>query len=230
MAAMTTFHRELQGAVNEQHQADHPLIAKWARGEVKRETVTGAAAEIWHWVGNLLPEAFFNICAKSPADVVDMEMENLREETDPDNPHTELLLRFNEACGTDRKVLMAGRGLPTTESWLNWELDVTRYQSWIAAVSGVHISSEAQEPTLINKILPALRETYKFNEHELEFWWLHGEADIEHGGRAFKALERHCKTRAQKDLAIHYAREGARMKWLFWDGINLHYEMGYKLQ
>jgi hypothetical protein len=31
-------------------------------------------------------------------------------------------------------------------------------------------------------------------------------------------------------MAIHWAGEGARNKWMFWDGIYLHYEMGYKLQ
>ena len=31
-------------------------------------------------------------------------------------------------------------------------------------------------------------------------------------------------------MALRYARDGARMKYLFWDGINLHYEIGYRLQ
>jgi hypothetical protein len=43
-------------------------------------------------------------------------------------------------------------------------------------------------------------------------------------------LVRHCQTSAEKDLALHYAVEGARMKWFFWDGIHLHYDMKYPLQ
>ena len=43
-------------------------------------------------------------------------------------------------------------------------------------------------------------------------------------------LEKHCTTRETRELALHWAREGARMKYMFWDGINLHYEMGYRLQ
>ena len=31
-------------------------------------------------------------------------------------------------------------------------------------------------------------------------------------------------------MALHYAAEGARLKYMFWDGINLHYEVGYRLQ
>ena len=230
MANVSAFRQELQGAVDQRHQANHPLIDKWSRGEVSRDTIKGTAAEIWHWISHLIPEAFFSICAKAPQDVIDMEMENYREETDPKNPHMDLILRFAKACGHDLEELKAGRGLPTTEAWANWELRVAKEESWIAGVAAVHIASEAQEPALIQRILPALRDTYKFSEHDIEFWWLHGEADIEHGGRAFDALERHCTTQELKDLAIHWAREGARMKWLFWDGINLKYEMGYPPQ
>ena len=229
---MTTssFRRALQAAVEERHQANHPLIDKWAAGEVKRETIAGAIREHWYWIGNLLPAALFNICAKAPDDVVAMEMENYAEETDPTNPHVELLLRFCEACGMTRGELAAGRGLPTTESWLDWELNLTAREPWIAGVAGVHIASEAQEPRLFSKVLPALRDIYKFSEHELEYWWLHAEADIEHGGRAFEVLVKHCDTAEKQAMALRYARDGARMKYLFWDGINLHYEIGHRLQ
>ena len=181
-----TFREALQGVVDLRHQADHPLIDRWAAGEARRETVAGAIREHWYWIGRLIPAALFNICANAPEDVVEMEMENYREETDPANPHVELLLRFCEACGMTREQLAAGRGLPTTECWLDWELNISATQHWIAGVAGVHIASEAQEPRLFSKVLPALRETYKFTERELEYWWVHAEADIEHGGRAFE--------------------------------------------
>ncbi len=229
---MTTssFRNALQAVVDERNQASHPLIDKWAAGEVGRETIAGAIREHWYWINNLIPEALFNICAKAPEDVVAMEMENYAEETDPANPHVELLLRFCEACGMTREQLAAGRGLPTTESWLDWELNVTAREPWIAGVAGIHIASEAQEPRLFSKVLPALRETYGFSEHDLEYWWLHAEADIEHGGRAFEILVKHCDTAEKQDMALKFASDGARMKYLFWDGINLHYEVGYKLQ
>ena len=223
------FRRELQEAVSPFDQAGHPLIDKWAAGQIKRETVGGAITEIWHWISNLIPEAILNIAAKAPAEVIDMEVENYREELNPANPHPELIVRFAAACGIARTALVNGRGLPTTEAWLDWELRATREQSWIAACAAVHISSEAQEPRLMNRILPALRETYKFSEHDLEFWWLHADADVEHGGRAFEMLAKHCDTREKQEMALYWARQGARRKYFFWDGINLHYEIGYSL-
>lgn len=224
------FRQAVNTAIGRRHQANHPLIDKFARGEVKRETVAGTITEIWYWISKLIPEALLLIAAKGPQDVVELEMENYGEELDPVNPHPELIKRFARACGVTDARLQAGRGLPTTEAWLNFELSTCRDQHWIAAMAATHVASEAQEPVLINKILPALRNVYKFSESDLEFWWLHAEVDVEHGGQALNMLVKHCNTRELQEMAIHWAGEGARNKWLFWDGINVHYEMGYKLQ
>ena len=224
------FRAAVQAAVDERHQARHPLVAKWEAGDVKRETVAGAIREHWYWISSVLPAMIFNICSKAPQDVIDMELENLQEETDPENPHMNLILRFAAACGIRKEELEKGRGLPTTQCWATWELQTTRHEHWIAGVAGTHIASEAQEPKLFSKILPTLRTKFGYSEHDLEFWWLHAEADVEHGGVALEKLIEHCTTRELQEMAIYWAREGARLKYMFWDGINLHYEVGYKLQ
>ncbi len=56
------------------------------------------------------------------------------------------------------------------------------------------------------------------------------EVAAEHGGRAFEVLERFCTTEEQRQTAIHWARESAKMRWFYFDGIYLHYELGYKLR
>lgn len=230
MYSEVEFKKALQAAVDRRNQANHPIVAKWERGELSKETIAGTITEIWHWINKLIPEALFAIAANGPQEVAEMELENYAEELDPTNPHPDLIIRFAKACGVSEDFLRNGRGLPTTEAWLNWELRAAREQPWIASVAAVHVASEAQEPQMFNRLLPALRNHWKFSEKDLEFWWLHSEADLEHGGRAFDLLAKHCRTQELQDLAIHWAGEGARMKWLFWDGIYLNYEMGYKLQ
>ena len=228
MATNSSFHDELQKAVG--REAGHPLITKVARGKASRKAINGMALEHWHWLSRIVPETFFNICKRAPDDVIAMELENFEEETDPENPHVDLILRFAKACGIDKKKIKVSEPLPTTDALVNWQTRVAKEQDWAAGVATIHVASESQVPKLFSKVLPALRKTYKFSERDLEFWWLHVTADQEHGGRAFQLLERHCKTRAEKDRVIYWARQAARMKWLFWDGIHLHYEMGYKLQ
>ena len=81
-----------------------------------------------------------------------------------------------------------------------------------------------------SKLLPALRDTYQFKEDEIEHFWLHSEVDIEHGGIAYDLITKHCKSREQQDLCVHFVRESAKMRWFHFDGIYLHYEKGYELQ
>jgi hypothetical protein len=55
------------------------------------------------------------------------------------------------------------------------------------------------------------------------------QGEREHGEHGFEALDRHCTTREMKDEAIWWARESARMRWFYFDGIYLHYELDYPL-
>jgi pyrroloquinoline-quinone synthase len=229
---MTTssFTEQLQAAVMERHCANHPLTEKWVEGKLSRNAMMGWAIEHWHWVSKM-PQAAFYICAKAPKDVIAAELENLHEETDEARPHLEIVLRFGKANGADiEAVKKNGRGLPTTEAWANWLVQVTKEQSWIAAVAALRIGTESQSPLLYGRMLPALRNIYRFKEEDIEHFWLHVDADTEHGGRAFDLLDRHCTTPELREMAIHYARESAKMRWFYFDGIYLHYEMGYKLR
>jgi pyrroloquinoline quinone (PQQ) biosynthesis protein C len=150
--------------------------------------------------------------------VIELQIENFHDETADERPHLNIVLRFAEANGADIEQVKKGRGLPTTRAWTDWLTKVALHESWIAGIAATRIGTESQSPMLYSKVLPALRGIYKYPEDV-----------IEHGDRGFQALERHCVTRAQQEEAIHFARESARMRWFYFDGIYLHYEQGYKL-
>ena len=223
-----SFRRELEEAVLERHCAFHPMTEKWARGELGKRAMMGWAVEQYHWVKDMSESAFL-VCSKAPDDVVANEVDNVHEETDPEHSHLDIVLRFAQANGGNLRKIKAGQGLPTTRSWLAYLTNVARAQPWYCGIAATRVGTESQSPMLYSKVLPALREIYKFSEDQIEHFWLHAEVDIEHGNRGFEALERHCTTRAEKDEAIHFARESARMRWFYFDGIFLHYEQGYKL-
>ena len=98
------FRKDLQAAIDARHQANHPIVAKWQKGEVKRETVAGTITEIWYWISKMIPEALFSIAANAPQEVQELEMENYAEELDPSNPHPQLILRFAKACGISERA------------------------------------------------------------------------------------------------------------------------------
>ena len=229
MPGKSEFRRELEDAVLERHCANHPMTEIWARGELGRNALKGWAVEHYHWVSHM-PTPNFYICAHAPRDVIDLQIANFGDETAEERPHVEIVLRFAEANGADLDAVRRGRGLPTTRAWVDWLTKTALHESWIAGIAATRVGTESQSPMLYDKVLPALREKYKYSEAAIEHFWLHSEVDIEHGDRGFEALERHCTTRAQKDEAIHFARESARMRWFYFDGIYLHYEQGYELQ
>lgn len=224
-----SFRRELEDAILERHCAFHPMTEKWARGELGRDAMRGWAVEQFHWVRHMNQPAFY-ICATAPDDVIASEIDNVHEENDPKRSHLDIMLKFATANGGNLKKIKAGEGLPTTQAWVAWLTEVARAYPWYCGVAALRVGTESQSPLLYSKLLPALRDIYKFKESDIEHFWLHSEVDIEHGGRGFDALAKHCRSRAEKDMCIHFARESAKKRWFHFDGIFLHYEMGYSLQ
>lgn len=223
-----SFRAQLEAAVLKRHCANHPLTEKWASGKVSRNARMGWAVEHYHWVSKMGP-AFLSICVNAPPDVIGFTLKNWAEETDEDHSHLDIVLRFAEANGADIAKVKQGRGLPTTESWVRFLLDACKREPWIVGVAATNIGTESQSPMLYGKMLPSLRTIYRYPERDIEHFWLHVDADADHGDRAFAALERHCTTNALRELALYWAYESARMRWLHFDGIFLHYEMGYNL-
>jgi pyrroloquinoline-quinone synthase len=223
-----SFRDALKEAILQRHCANHPMTEKWACGELSRNALMGWGVEHWHWVSNVYDATFYR-CANAPRDVQAALLANWREETDPTRPHLPIVLKFAAANGADLEEVKRGRGLPTTEAWVAWQVYAAQQPGWIGGVASL-VGTESQSPMLYSKVLPALREIYRFPEDAIEHFWLHAEVDVEHGERGFDVLERHCTTRAMQEEAIFYVSESARRRWFYFDGIYLHYEMGYPLQ
>lgn len=231
-AQTSTFREDLEAAILQRHCADHPMTKKWAEGKLSRNALRGWGTEMYHFVSNALP-VFFDVCAHDgvPRDVIRLQIGNHHEESDESHSHLDILLRFAKANGGDPEAIKRGRGLPSTESWVRYLRASGKEPSWIPGVAFV-LGTESQSPRLYSKVLPALREKYKFAETDIEHFWLHIEADGDdgHGGRALDLLEKYCVTPELQQLAISWAYESARMRWFFFDGIYQNYELGYELE
>ena len=75
----SSFRLALEAAVEERHCADHPMWDMLAAGDLGKNACMGWAVEHYHWISNMLTEATFQICAKAPSDVIELELE----QTDP---------------------------------------------------------------------------------------------------------------------------------------------------
>ena len=158
------FRLALEAAVDERHCADHPMWDKLAAGDLGKNACMGWAVEHYHWISNMLTEATFQICSKAPADVIELEIANFHEEEDPDEPHMEIVLQFAEANGADLGAVREGEGLPTTRSWAAWLKQVARDAPWYCGIAAIRIGTESQSPRLYSRVLPSLRENYKYDE------------------------------------------------------------------
>ena len=225
MNQKSSFRQELEEIVGAKSLVNHPLYVDWANGELSKKCIAGMSIEDYHYVSNIYP-VFFLIASKSPEDVIEMELENYHDEMNPDNPHPAILLRFIGASGADIEQVKKGRGLMSTEAWTSWLYDLAKNEPWQAVVSAMHVGSEFQAVGVFSAILPALREKYKYSEHDIEHFWLHAEADIAHSGSAFEVLERHCESSESKDMVKYYLEESVSRRWFVHDCAYLHYEKG----
>ena len=97
-------------------------------------------------------------------------------------------------------------------------------------MAATNIGTESQSPMLYSKVFPGVARNLSLRrERHRTALRLHAVADTEHGGKGFDLLDKYATTPELQQLAIRYARESARMRWFFFDGIYIHYEMGYKL-
>jgi len=219
METKSSLRERLEAAVMERHCANHPLTEKWAAGQISKNAMMGWGIEQYHWISNIYKGELYK-AANTPLEAQHLLLSNYLEEVDPERPHLDIILRFAAANGADIEEVKKGRGLPTTEAWVAWFNRVCKEESFIASVAATNIGTESQSPLLYGKVLPALRQTYRFKDEDIEHFWLHG----------FGILDRYCTTPDLQEMAVHYARESAKMRWFFFDGIYLHYEMGYKLR
>ncbi len=229
MKPKSALRERLEAAVMERHCASHPLTEKWAAGKLSRNAMMGWGIEQYHWISNIYKGELYK-AANTPLKVQHLLLENYMEETNPERPHLDIILRFAAANGADIEGVKQGRGLPTTEAWVAWFNRVCREESFIVSIAATNIGTESQSPLLYSKVLPVLREIYRFKEEDIEHFWLHAVADTEHGGKGFDILDEYATTPELQEMAVHCARESARMRWFFFDGIYLHYEMGYHLR
>ena len=227
--ATPTLRDELRAAVESRHSRHHPYYQLWCEGKLPREAIAGWVQEHYHFTKDIPWLAGPKLCDIPYEDVRDMARRGIAEEMDPKDPHINILLRFGEAMGLDPEQVKRSKPLPTTQALLDWAYIITRHRSIIEAVAGLNIGLESQPPQLYGTMVPALKEHYGCTDAQIAYFPVHVDADTEHGGRAFDIVEKYARSEEQRQRVVLAAREGAEKRWLYIDGIYIHYVLGYEL-
>src|SRR5690349_12823629 len=150
----------------------------------------------------------------------DFLLQNMYEEEIGGDRHTDLLIRFAEACGTTRERVQDEDNMSaTTRALQSWCYCVAMREDPIVAVAGLVVGLESQVPSIYRRQAPALRETYGFTDEQVEFFDLHIVSDEIHGERGFQIVLEHATTPELQQRCLKICEIGAEMRLLYTSGL-----------
>ena len=170
------FRAALENAIKGKSANQAPFSKAWASGTLSRDHLARWAENHYHYVGPFADYLAY-IYARTPdhmTEAKDFLLANMYEEEIGGDRHTDLLIRFAEACGTTReRVVNADNMSPTTRGLQSWCYAVAMREDPVVAVAGLVVGLESQVPSIYRKQTPTLREKYGFTDEEVELSLIH---------------------------------------------------------
>lgn len=218
------FRKQLEEAIKGNHSQKAPFTLAWAEGKLERKHFARWAENHYHYVGPFADYLAY-IYHNTPTDqkfeaAKDFTLQNMYEEEIAADRHTDLLIRFAEACGTTReRVVNPDNMAPTTLGLQSWCFAVAARENFVVATAALVVGLESQVPDIYRKQTPALREQYGFTDEEIEFFDLHIVSDEIHGERGYKIVLDHADTPELQQRCLEVVRTGAKMRRMYMDGL-----------
>ncbi len=212
------FRTALEQAIAGKSANKSPFSIGWASGKLTRAHLSRWAENHFHYVGPFA-EYLAYVYARMPAqyqEAKDFLLQNMYEEEIGGDRHTDLLIRFAEACGTTRERVMDPENMsPTTRALQSWCYCVAMREDPIVAVAGLVVGLESQVPSIYRRQTPTLREKYGFTDEEVEFFDLHIVSDEIHGERGYQIVLEHADTVELQQRCLKICEVGAQMRLLY---------------
>lgn len=212
------FRAALERAIQGRAATKAPFSVAWASGRLSRAHLARWAENHYHYVG---PFADYLACVyarlpDSMTEAKDFLLANMYEEEIGGDRHTDLLIRFAEACGTTReRVVDPDHMSPTTRGLQSWCYAVAMREDPVVAVAGLVVGLESQVPAIYRRQTPVLREQYGFTDEEVEFFDLHLVSDEIHGERGFQIVIQHADTPELQRRCLKICEIGAQMRYAY---------------
>ena len=212
------FRAALEGAIRGREARDASFSQAWANGLLSREHLARWAENHYHYVGPFADYLAY-IYANAPdtaTDAKDFLLQNMYEEEVSDIRHTDLLIRFGEACGTTRERIEDPRNMnPVTRGLQGWCYATAFREHFAVATAALVVGLESQVPSIYRRQYPVLLEKYGFSEEEAEFFELHITSDEVHGERGYQIVLDHATTPELQQRCIEVVQDGAEMRFAY---------------
>jgi pyrroloquinoline-quinone synthase len=223
------FRTALEDAIKGKSANKSPFSLAWASGKLSRDHLSRWAENHYHYVGPFADYLGY-IYARMPEQYVeakDFLLANMYEEEIGGDRHTDLLIRFGEACGTSRERMTDQENMsPTTRGLQSWCYAVAMREDPIVAVAGLVVGLESQVPSIYRKQTPTLRDSYGFTDEEVEFFDLHIVSDEIHGERGYQIVLEHARTVEMQQRCLKICEVGAQMRLLYTTALYNDYVAG----
>ncbi|WP_067804195.1 TenA family transcriptional regulator [Actinomadura formosensis] len=216
------FRAELQNAIKGREAKDASFSQAWADGLLKREHFARWAENHYHYVGPFADYLAY-VYANTPDECTgakDFTLQNMYEEELADIRHTDLLIRFAEACGTTRERVEDPSNMNAITRGLQaWCYAVAMREHFVVATAALVVGLESQVPSIYKKQIVPLREVYGFSEDEIEFFDLHITSDVVHGERGYQIVLDYADTPELQQRCLQMCRWGAEMRFSYTQGL-----------
>lgn len=216
------FRAELQNAIKGREAKDASFSQAWADGLLKREHFARWAENHYHYVGPFADYLAY-VYANTPDECTsakDFTLQNMYEEELADIRHTDLLVRFAEACGTTRERVEDPSNMNAITRGLQaWCYAIAMREHFVVATAALVVGLESQVPSIYKKQIVPLREVYGFGEDEIEFFDLHITSDVVHGERGYQIVLDYADTPELQQRCLQMCRWGAEMRFSYTQGL-----------
>ena len=214
------FRTALEQAMSGRQAKDASFSMAWAQGKLERKHFARWAENHYHYVGPFADYLAY-IYANTPdhaTDAKDFLLQNMWEEEIGDVRHTDLLMRFAEACGSSVEKVTDPTGMTAATRGLQaWCYSVSMREHFAVATAALVVGLESQVPSIYRKQHPPLIDpaVYGFSEEEAEFFDLHITSDEIHGERGYQIVLKYADTPELQQRCINITRDGADMRFAY---------------
>ncbi len=188
--------KELEAVMNEQWFEERPYMREFAEGRIPKERLARFAQSYCYQVDNFKRCVAAVYAKAEPRDVRELMLENLEEEHgegDPARDHAQLVARFGRALGADLPDPFNVEPIPESREWVERILKVCLEEDFVVGLAALSYGIEARTRTMAF-LGTIYRDRYGIPEDDLEFFFMHLEADEEHAGRAIEMIRKYCTT------------------------------------